>query len=108
MPKTVEYILGVYRMALWLYPTDLRHSYGADMAAAFEELLRTESARSGSRGLARIGCRAIGELFTVAIPLRIASEELMTAGLTLAINSGVLALLVWFLMRSPPPIFRNH
>jgi len=86
-------MLGCYRALLWLYPSDLRHRYGRDMTDIFEQVLRSEWARRGMRGVAATGCRAIGELLTIAIPGQLASEWMIATSLLLALNSAVLALL---------------
>jgi len=68
------------------------------MANVFDQLLWTEWTRRGVRGVAATGCRAIGELFTVAIPGQLTSEWMIAASLSLVITSGVLALLVGIMM----------
>jgi hypothetical protein len=98
VPKTLHYVLACYRALLWLYPPDLRNAYGKDMENIFEQLLRTEWTNRGARGVAATGCRAFGELFTVAIPRQLMSDWMIAAGLSLVITSGVLALLVGIMM----------
>jgi hypothetical protein len=90
---------------LWLYPPELRRAYGKDMANVFEQLLRREWMNRGARGVAVTGCRAIGELFTVAIPGQLTSEWMIAAGLSLVITSGILGLLVGIMMW---PRYRFH
>ena len=98
MPTFPQYILRCYCALLWLYPPDLRDAYGRDMANVFEQLLCTEWKKRGARGIAATGCRAICELFTVAIPMQLTSDWMIAAGLSLVITSGVLALLVGIMM----------
>jgi hypothetical protein len=98
MPKTLQYLSVCYRALLWLYPSDLRDAYGKEMANVFEQLLWKEWTRRGARGVASAGCRAIGELFTVAIPRQLVSDRMIAAGLSLVITSGILALLVGMMM----------
>jgi hypothetical protein len=98
MPIIIRYLSLCYRALLCLYPAELRSGYGAEMANVFEQLLRTEWQRRGARGVAATGCRAIGELFTVAIPGRLMSDAMIAAGLSLVITCGVLALLVGIMM----------
>jgi hypothetical protein len=99
MSKTLRYILGCYRALLWFYPPDLRRKYGNEMADIFEQLLQTEWTRRGARGVAATGCRAIGELFTIAVPRQLLSQWMIVTGLSLAISSGILVLLVGIMMR---------
>ena len=98
MLRILRYLSLCYRALLWLYPAELRSVYGADMAYVFEQLLRTEWQRRGARGVTATGCRALSELFTVAIPERLMSDGMIAAGLSLVITSGVLALLVGIMM----------
>jgi hypothetical protein len=99
MPKTLQYVLGCYRVLLWLYPPELRHVYGNDMADVFNRLLWSEWRSRGMRGVAAVGCRAIGEVFTIAIPSQLVSDWAIATGLSLVINSAVVALEAVFFMR---------
>ena len=101
MPKTLQYVLGCYRALLWLYPPDLRHAYGNDMADVFNQLLWAEWRSRGMRGVAAAGCCAIGEVFTIAIPGQLVSDWMITTGLSIVITSGVLASLVGVMMSRP-------
>jgi hypothetical protein len=101
MPKTLQYFLSCYRALLWLYPRDLRHAYGNDMADVFKQLLWTEWTSRGMRGVAAAGRRAIGEVITVAIPSHLVSDWMIATGLSLVITSGVLASLVGVMMARP-------
>jgi hypothetical protein len=99
MPKTLQYILACYRVLLWLYPSDLRRTYGKEMTAVFEAVLRQEWMDHGVRGLVASGSRAITELLTVAIPGQLASEWMVIVGLSLAVNLGVIVLEALFFVR---------
>jgi hypothetical protein len=96
-----------YHALLWLYPAELRRAYGRDMADAFERGLDAEWRRHGRWGVFRAGLRAAGELFTVAIPGHLMSEWIITAGLSLVINAGILGLLVG-IMTDRSMFFRPH
>src|ERR1017187_436713 len=98
MSKILQHLSDCYRAMLWLYPSDLREAYGKDMANVFEQLLRTEWMRRGTRGVAATSCRAMGELFTVAVPGHMRSDWIIAAGLSLVINAGILALLLAIMM----------
>jgi hypothetical protein len=101
MPKTLQYVLGCYRGLLWLYPPDLRRAYGNDMADVFNQLLFAEWKSRGMRGVAAAGRRAIGEVFTIAIPGQLVSDWMITTILSLVITSGVLGSLVGVMMSRP-------
>jgi hypothetical protein len=98
MPKSLHCLLACYRTLLWLYPPDLRHEYGNEMLDVFSQILSVEWTRRGKLGVAAAGCRALGEVFTVAIPGHLSSDWLIVACLSLMINSGVLGLLVAVMM----------
>ncbi len=110
MPKALQYFPVSYRALLWLYPPDLRDAYGQDMANVFEQQLWTEWTKRGTRGVAVTGCRAIGELFTVAIPGRLAGDpddrRQVNQGFYSLITSGILALLFTGIMMWPRYRFR--
>ncbi|SPE32578.1 hypothetical protein SBA3_190004 [Candidatus Sulfopaludibacter sp. SbA3] len=74
MPKTLQYVLRCYRALLWLYPPDLRRTYGNDIAGVFGQLLCAECAEWKSRGM------------------------MITASPSLVITSGVLGTLVGVMM----------
>jgi hypothetical protein len=101
MPKTLEYVVSCYRVLLWLYPPDLRQAYGNDMADVFKQLLWAEWTSRGIRGVAVAGRRAIGEVFTIAIPRQLVSDWMIATGVSLVITSGVLASLVGVMMSRP-------
>src|SRR4051794_40726411 len=88
-----------YRSSLWLYPSELRRSYGADMTEAFAQILAAESAARGVWGVASAGCRAIRELFIIGVPGYIESEWMMTTVLLLGMNLGGLLLECLFFVR---------
>lgn len=94
MPEILRHLVRCYRALLWLYPASLRREYGRDMSDAFESVLEMEWTRRGGSGVVLTGLRAIGEVFTVAIPGHLMNEWILTAGLSLVINAGILGLLV--------------
>jgi len=98
VPKILRCFSICYRALLLLYPAHLREAYGAEMASVFDQLLWTEWRSRGLRGVATTGCRAIGEVFTVAIPGQLMSDWMIAASLSLVITSGVLMLLVGIMM----------
>jgi hypothetical protein len=101
VPKILPYLLSCYRALLWLYPRELRQAYGNDMADVFNQILWAEWTSRGMRGIAAAGRRAIGEVFTIAIPGLIVSDWMIATGLSLVITSGVLASLVGVMMSRP-------
>jgi hypothetical protein len=106
MGVTFSWLSRCYRTLLWLYPAELRRAYGRDMADCFERALDLEWKRRGRWGVARAGLHAASEVFTVAIPRHLTNEWLITGGLSLVINCGILALLVG-IMTSPPGYFHR-
>jgi hypothetical protein len=92
-------IVALYRLLLWLYPADLRRDYGDEMTAVFTELLSTQPTTGGR---AAIVGRALGEVFTIALPGHLASERVIAASLSLVITSAVLGSLVTIMMYVGP------
>jgi VIT1/CCC1 family predicted Fe2+/Mn2+ transporter len=105
LERVLEHLPACYRGLLRLYPSELRNAYGEEMAAVFQQLIRDEHRRSGSRGVALASMHALGELFTVALPLYLTSDWLIAASLSVVISLGVLGSLVG-IMTAPSPI--NH
>ncbi|HEU5022397.1 MAG TPA: hypothetical protein VFT60_10910 [Bryobacteraceae bacterium] len=106
MSVSFPHLARCYRTLLWLYPSELRRAYGRDMADVFERALDAEWRRRGRWGVVGMGLRAASEVFTVAIPGHLMNEWLIAGGLSLVINSGILALLVG-IMTSPPEYFHH-
>jgi hypothetical protein len=100
MAVNFRFFARCYRTLLWLYPAELRRTYGQDMADVFDRSLDAEWGRHGRRGLFRAGLRAVSEVFTVAIPGHLMNKWVIAGSLSLVINSGILALLVG-IMTSP-------
>jgi hypothetical protein len=92
-------IVALYRLLLWLYPARLRRDYGDEMTAVFTELMATET---NTRGRAAIVFRAMGEVFTIALPGHLANERVIAAALSLVITSAVLGSLVKIMMYMRP------
>jgi hypothetical protein len=90
----LHHLAGLYRAFIRLYPSDLRNEYGADMAAAFEQLIRDEYMRRGTRGVLAVSASAFAEFFTVALPRHFRSDWLIASLLSLIITSSVLGSLV--------------
>ena len=99
MPTLMRLLLVGYRSSLWFYPAELRRSYGADMTEAFAEILAEESAARGTWGVASASCRALREIFTIAVPGHIESEWMMTTLLLFGMNLGGLLLECLFFVR---------
>jgi hypothetical protein len=105
MGVTFSWLSRCYRTLLWIYPAELRRAYGRDMADCFERALDLEWKRRGHWGVFRAGLHAASEVFTVAIPGHLMNEWLITGGLSLVINCGILAVLVG-IMTSPSAYHR--
>jgi hypothetical protein len=102
MPRYFEYLAFCYRMILRLYPAELRTHYGDEMTAVFQQVIRYEYGRAGTRGVARASAHAFGEFFTVALPRHLVSEWVIAASLSLVITSGVLGSLVGLMTANHP------
>jgi hypothetical protein len=81
----------VYAGLLILYPRDLRHKFGAEMADVFEEAVHDAIVERGPAGVTSLWRSALLELLTVALPLRLASNAVM-AGAISFLASSVLVL----------------
>jgi hypothetical protein len=73
---------SVYLALLIFYPCDFRQRFGAEMTEAFVASLREASAGHGAMGPISLWRSALAELFTVAVPLRLASRTVMAAAMS--------------------------
>jgi hypothetical protein len=108
MPKPIFHLIAAYRAMLWLYPRELRGTYGSEMALVFEQQLRTEWARRGMRGVLAASSSAIREVVTIAIPGRLLSERIIAPGASLVITSALFMGLVAVLQDRALAGWINH
>lgn len=86
MPSTVRLSCGLYKMLLLAYPSDFRLRFEGEMVTTFSDLIWGEWKHNGLAGVARVWRAAVGELFSVAMPLRLRSPIVIAASLSLVLS----------------------
>ena len=90
----------IYRGILCIYPVDLRHNFGEEMAGVFtndlEDAVIDAHRTHRLAPVARVWWNALSEVLAIAIPGRLANEALLapavSVALHLALIGGVLIL----------------
>jgi hypothetical protein len=70
MTSAVRVSCGLYKMLLVTYPSDFRLRFESEMVTTFCDLICGEWKHNGLPGVARVWRSAVGEVFSVAVPLR--------------------------------------
>ena len=84
---------AVYGGLLVFYPCDLRHNFGAEIAAVFEELMRDAVAERGAAGMVSLWRSALWELLTLALSSRLASNAVKAGAISLLASSALFLVL---------------
>jgi hypothetical protein len=83
---------STYTALLYFYPRELRQEFGGEMAELFTALLCDAIADRGPVGIIPPWRSALAELFTVAVPLRLASNAVMAAAISFLASSALVLL----------------
>lgn len=86
MTSAVRASRGLYKMLLFAYPGDFRLRFGSEMATIFSDLICDEWEHNGLSGVARVWRSALGEVFSVAVPLRLRSPIVIATSLSLLLS----------------------
>ena len=106
----------IYRGVLCIYPCDLRHNFGEEMAAVFTEDLEdalTDAHRTHCLApIARVWWYALSEVLGIAIRGRLANEALVAPVVSLALHlalvGGVLILAAFATEGMPAAIAHGY
>ncbi len=83
MTSPVRVSCGLYKMVLLTYPRDFRLRFESEMVTTFSDLICGEWEHSGLPGVARVWRSALGEVFSIAVPLHLQSPIVVTTSLAL-------------------------
>ena len=83
MSSPVRVSCGLYKMLLFAYPRQFRARFKSEMVSTFFDLICGEWEQKGLPGLARVWRSAVGEVFSVAVPLHLQSPVVITISLAL-------------------------
>ena len=89
MTSAVRASCGLYKMLLFAYPGDFRLRFGNEMITTFSELICDEWEHNGLPGAARVWRSALGELFSVAMPLQLQNSIVVAISLSFLCSSAL-------------------
>lgn len=90
----------VYRLLTYLYPPEIRRRWQAEMTETFVLELADAVRRQGWRGVAGVWCRALAEVFRIALPLQFARDDVAIPFAATAGAGLVFYALIWTLENS--------
>jgi hypothetical protein len=91
MASAVRLSCGLYKMLLLTYPTDFRLRFESEMVTTFSDLICGEWKHNGLPGVARVWGAALGEVFSVAVPLQLRRPLAIAASLSLLLSIALFA-----------------
>jgi len=89
MTNAVRASCGLYKMLLFMYPGDFRLRFGSEMVTTFSDLICGEWECNGPPGVARVWRTALGEVFSVAVPLQLQNSIVIAISLSFLCSSGL-------------------
>jgi hypothetical protein len=76
-------------MLLFMYPGDFRLRFGSEMVTTFADLICAEWEHHGLPGVARVWRSALGEVFSVAVPLQLQNSIVVAISLSFLCSSAL-------------------
>jgi hypothetical protein len=76
-------------MLLLTYPGDFRLRFGSEMVTTFSDLICGEWEHHGLPGVARVWRSALGEVFSVAVPLQLQNSIVVAISLSFLCSSAL-------------------
>jgi len=89
MSSAVRVSCGLYKMLLFTYPGDFRLRFGSEMVTTFSDLICGEWEHHGLPGIARVWRSALGEVFSVAVPLQLQNSIVVAIFLSFLCSSAL-------------------
>ncbi|HKW19498.1 MAG TPA: hypothetical protein VJO35_18455 [Terriglobales bacterium] len=89
MRNAIRVSCGLYKMLLFTYPSDFRMQFESEMVITFSDLICDQSKQNGLRGVARVWRSAVGEIFSVAVPLQLRNPIVIAASLSMLWTIGL-------------------
>ena len=86
MTSAVRVSCGLYKMLLFTYPSDFRLRFESEMVTTFSDLICGEWKYNGLPGVVRVWRSAVGEVFSVAVPLQLRSPIVIATSLSLLLS----------------------
>jgi hypothetical protein len=89
MSSAVRVSCGLYKMLLFTYPGDFRLRFGSEMVTTFSDLICGEWEHHGLPGVARVWRSALGEVFSVAVPLQLQNSIVVAISFSFLCSSAL-------------------
>ena len=89
MSSAVRVSCGLYKMLLYTYPGDFRLRFGSEMVTTFADLICGEREHNGLPGVVRVWRSALGEVFSVALPLQLQNSIVVAISLSFLCSSAL-------------------
>lgn len=89
MTSAVRASCGLYKMLLLLYPGDFRVRFAGEMVATFSDLICGEWECNGLPGVARVWRCALGEVFSLALPLQLQNSMVIAISLSFLCSAAL-------------------
>jgi len=89
MSSAVRVSCGLYKMLLFTYPGDFRLRFGSEMVTTFSDLICGEWEHHGVPGVARVWRSALGEVFSVAVPLQLQNSIVVAISFSFLCSSAL-------------------
>ena len=83
MTSAARVSCGLYKMLLFTYPREFRQRFKCEMVSTFSDLICGEWEQKSVLGVARVWRSALGEVFSVAVPLHLQSPIVVATSLAL-------------------------
>ena len=83
MTSAARVSCGLYKMLLFTYPREFRQRFKCEMVSTFSDLICGEWEQKSVLGVARVWRSALGEVFSVAVPLHLQSLNVIPISLAL-------------------------
>lgn len=97
MTSAARVSCGLYKILLFTYPREFRQRFKYEMVNTFSDLICGAWEQKGVLGVARVWQSALGEVFSVAVPLQLQNPIVVTTSLAL-VSSFVLFVAVFHVM----------
>jgi hypothetical protein len=89
MTSAVRASCELYKILLFMYPGDFRLRFGSEMVTTFADLICGEWEHHGLPGVARVWRSALGEVFSVAVPLQLQNSIVVAISLSFLCSSAL-------------------
>jgi hypothetical protein len=92
MSALLTFSIRAYSAMLFLYPSELRRDFGAEILLVFREDLNSASSYRGFSGIASVWACALREFVRIALPAYAENRRVAVPSILFALNEAVLTI----------------